>query len=539
MEALTNRGRGQMVIMTDDWQWFWAGEGGRDRILRDEVEGLHAQLSSASSQTHRLSSQLASLSGSIETRLTALSAAFDAYVELGDVREELAAFEESARVRRSVMTAVDALAGGRPATAIDPGGLDYWLPYAMNAVIGLVGGQPDPAVLDQARALSPEADTFVVAACGALGRGAVVAHLLPGVLVSDTELTEHQQRIWRAAATGVFGDLDGLATVWQQALEAEPVVGWASWVDGYAPAPADGIGWLCALVTPDGPSVSPTGTAPRRAVDTPLGQLLPERSAVALPVTEVAPDGELRAVATDLIGRGMPAEAPLLQRSRELRARIERPGESPGPAASSTPGEQPATVVSEVRRALLLPSTSPAVRATLLSWVGGALAAVTKRLMITVTRAQPAQETVRVAGAEVVVTPRGAEPAEVEAGVARLHALHHVPPALSVGLTAAAGVAVLLTLVLAVVGTDWAWLFGVVAVGCAIGAGRQLQRRRAAGRDGGAAVHRFRQQVREATERVGQAEEQRSAELVRLTGEAAALTAQLPAPAGSRTQAGG
>jgi hypothetical protein len=43
--------------MTDDWQWFWAGEGGRDRILRDEVEGLHAQLSSASSQTHRLSSQ--------------------------------------------------------------------------------------------------------------------------------------------------------------------------------------------------------------------------------------------------------------------------------------------------------------------------------------------------------------------------------------------------------------------------------------------------------------------------------------------------
>ena len=91
--------------MTDDWQWFWAGEGGRDRILRDEVEGLHAQLSSASSQTHRLSSQLATLSGSIESRLNALSAAFDAYVELGDVREELAAYEEPATVRRSVREA--------------------------------------------------------------------------------------------------------------------------------------------------------------------------------------------------------------------------------------------------------------------------------------------------------------------------------------------------------------------------------------------------------------------------------------------------
>ena len=62
--------------MTDDWQWFWAGISGRDRILRDEVEGLHARLSSASSQTHRLSSQLATLSGSIESRLNALSAAW-------------------------------------------------------------------------------------------------------------------------------------------------------------------------------------------------------------------------------------------------------------------------------------------------------------------------------------------------------------------------------------------------------------------------------------------------------------------------------
>ena len=100
--------------MTDDWQWFWAGEGGRDRILRDEVEGLHARLSSASSQTHRLSSQLATLTGSIESRLNALSAAFDAYVELGDVREQLAVYQEPAAVRRAVMAAIDALAGGRP-----------------------------------------------------------------------------------------------------------------------------------------------------------------------------------------------------------------------------------------------------------------------------------------------------------------------------------------------------------------------------------------------------------------------------------------
>lgn len=69
--------------MTDDWRWFWAGESGRDHILRDEVEGLHARLSSASAQTSRLSSQLANLTGSIESRLNALSLAFDAYWNWG------------------------------------------------------------------------------------------------------------------------------------------------------------------------------------------------------------------------------------------------------------------------------------------------------------------------------------------------------------------------------------------------------------------------------------------------------------------------
>jgi hypothetical protein len=501
-----------MGIMTDDWQWFWAGEGGRDRILRDQVEGLHAQLSSASSQTHRLSSQLATLSGSIETRLNALSEAFDAYVELGDVREELAAYEEPATVRRSVMEAIDALAGGRAATPVDPRGLDYWLPYAMNAVIGLVEGRPDPAALEQARALSPEAETFVVAACGALGHGRAVADLLPAVLVNDNELTEHQQRIWRAAATGAFGDLgDDLAAVWRPALDAEPVSGWADWVDAHAASPAEGITWLRELVTPGDPSVPPSA------------------------VTEMSPTTELRTVAAELIGRGMPAEAPLLQRSRELRARIERPDQTPRPEPT-TPGAEPVTVVSEVRRALMLSSTTASVRATLVSWVAASLASVTKRLVFTATRTPPSQETVRAAGAEIAVTPSGADPTEVAAGVARLRALHHVPPTWSLAFAVGTGVAVLLTLVLALLGSDWAWLTGVGAVAAAIGAAQQLRQRTSAQRDEDAALRRFHTDVAEATERVSRAEEQRSAALVRLTGEAAALKAQLPQPVSSAAQ---
>ena len=93
-------------------------------------------------------------------------------------------------------------------------------------MIGLVEGRPDPVAHDLARSGSPDADLFVVATCGARWPGASVADLLPVVLVSDTELTEHQQRIWRAATTGVFGELgDNLGEVWRPVLDREPAPG--------------------------------------------------------------------------------------------------------------------------------------------------------------------------------------------------------------------------------------------------------------------------------------------------------------------------
>lgn len=101
----------------------------------------------------------------------------------------------------------------------------------------------------------------------------------------------------------------------------------------------------------------------------------------------------------------------------------------------------------------------------------------------------------------------------------------------------ATGVALLLTLVLAVVGSDWAWLTAVLAVAAAIGAGQQLRQRRMAQPDEAAARRLFQEQLSAATERVSRAEEQRSAALVRLTGEAAALSAQLPQPVSSTDQA--
>jgi chromosome segregation ATPase len=59
--------------MPDDWSWFFASEHGRDRMLREEIEGLQASAASAYSESARLSSQLRTLQASLETRLQALS----------------------------------------------------------------------------------------------------------------------------------------------------------------------------------------------------------------------------------------------------------------------------------------------------------------------------------------------------------------------------------------------------------------------------------------------------------------------------------
>ncbi len=131
------------VPVPDDWDWFWAGEGGRDNLLRSEIEGLHSQASAARSQAARLSSQLAKVQGSMETRLSALAAAFDAYVELGDVREQLAGYPDTSAVRRDATAAFEVLTRGGIPERLPDRTPDYWLTDAMNAVIALAAGHPD------------------------------------------------------------------------------------------------------------------------------------------------------------------------------------------------------------------------------------------------------------------------------------------------------------------------------------------------------------------------------------------------------------
>lgn len=484
-----------MLGMSDDWQWFWAGEGTRDRILRDEIGGLQASLSSASARTHRLSSQLAMLSGSIESRLSALSRAFDAYVELGDVREELTAYAEPAAVRREVIAAVEAIAGGRAADAVDPHDLDYWLPYAMNAVSALVADREATDDLARARSLAPESDLFVVAACGALGHGAAVADLLADVLTTDETLTGPQQAIWRAVTTGAYGNSlpDSLAAAWRPQLERVPTASWSAWVEAHGSTPSAGISWLRAAIT-----------------ETPL--------------STGVPTNELRTLVTQLIQRGMPAEEELLRRARELRALIEQPNTAR--SAADADAEAP-TVLSEVQRALLDPTTDPTIRAALRQWAAPAMVEVVDALVSAATAVPPAEVTVRNGGSEVVVTAAGVDEDSLQAGVTRLQEAYVFSTRPLLGWSVGAGLAALLTVLLAVVGSGWAWLFGIFLVVGAVGAIQQVVARRATEQARSEALSRLRQSVDEAAAQVASTERQRTALLAQLTAEAADLRGRL------------
>lgn len=220
--------------MSSDWTWSFRSEYGRDVMLRDRLEELESESDAASNRASRLSSQLARVQGSLETRLTALSRAFDAYVELGDVREQLLAFTGTAEIRRRAVAAIAAL--GRRATPQPmPPDSQYWLVLAMTAVIARAGGGSDPEAEQAAIELDREAERFIVATLGALGHGGQVVDRLPSLLVTDDALDPGQQALWQAAAEGLFGPsaLPSIRSSWAAGITGgseSALSGWTSWI---------------------------------------------------------------------------------------------------------------------------------------------------------------------------------------------------------------------------------------------------------------------------------------------------------------------
>jgi hypothetical protein len=171
------------------------------RELQSELSTMGAQLASARSSTRRLQSELSKVTGSLEQRLNRLSAAFDAFVEISDLRITLALFDAHARVRHRARQ----LYGESPL----PGELSdvdgYWLAPAVAAARATVDGQPVAPHRELAnRRDARRATLFHLLATSLLGRPdpAGLGEVLPEL---EATVPMYQRALWTLAAGGHFG----------------------------------------------------------------------------------------------------------------------------------------------------------------------------------------------------------------------------------------------------------------------------------------------------------------------------------------------
>ncbi len=213
--------------------WFWLSDRGRDKRLRDELANQAMAAAAARARQRRettnLRSDLMARHSSLESRLTALTNAFLAYVELDALRDELASFAGNAEARRAALDDLDTLLTGEvPSERPDVEG--YWLPPAVAAL------WPDGSIDAGRAALAHERDShaateFIVVARAMLGAGAVVAGELPGLLHTDEEgrWEQWQVLVWVSVLRGAFGP----AALSQLDATLRPIIAeasdWADW----------------------------------------------------------------------------------------------------------------------------------------------------------------------------------------------------------------------------------------------------------------------------------------------------------------------
>jgi hypothetical protein len=205
--------------MTNWWQ---------EQRQNEQLEDLQSEMSFAQQQTSRLQSQLSQLQGGLQERVNRLSTAFDAFVELSDLRYEMAGFLEAAELRRYATRVLTAMASSTPLPPVAESVPQYWLGPAIEALIA--SGQDEQALgvamgLDERRT-----STFLALALAALGqRHQVRSEWLDvafGVLPADGTVSRIQRALWATAARGGFG-ADGLALVVKRLQSvAPPTDGW-------------------------------------------------------------------------------------------------------------------------------------------------------------------------------------------------------------------------------------------------------------------------------------------------------------------------
>lgn len=389
-----------------------------ERRQNQELEELRSEMSLAASEASNLRSRVSQLQGNLDTRLQRLTAAFDAFVELSDIRYELIGFAAAAEVRRHAGQVLTALASAQkppPPGAAFP---DYWLQPAVAAIHGL---SPDTAELpaeplSEAMTLDERRTSiFLCLALAALGRRDLVSttwlETAFGTPV-DGKVTRLQRALWSTGARGGLG-ADGQALIIERLREHVKGLSWLETVESRADSKRL-----------SGPAFDEVATA--RNAHARLGQLRPAVETIAGDTAVREPDRELAygepapdspsAVLRMLISEGSEPEREPLARVAELRARIT------DTAAATGAITDPADTIENLLRADLRREDEPHLSATALRVVSADVLAEAEELAKTASALSPAQVVCTFGRRQITVLPDGADPQSMATAVAEINA---------------------------------------------------------------------------------------------------------------------
>ncbi|TDQ04276.1 hypothetical protein [Labedaea rhizosphaerae] len=361
---------------------------------------------------NRLQSQMSKLTGSIEQRLNRLTQAFDAFVEMSDVRLQLAVYDVAAAVRLRAKQVIVGVASDQDVPDVD----GYWLVPALRALNAWRAGRDAAPLLAEAATVDAQRATLFHALTSAqFGRGdAVTAEQLTTAFGALGEkVTLAQRALWTLAADGHYG-VAGRQTV-QRLL-------------GPAVARLDEnqreqqVTRWCKAVHPD----APARKLPNEHQGSGLGARLDAGDRLAVlrswltgmladrPERTAEPDETARRALELLVDEGSPAEAPLLARERELRKIIENSGER-AQTWDEPVGEPLAMLIADVE------DEAHPERAAVAVHVSGPLVlAAAEQLAATAGESVPTELKVRGRRGAVVVTRSGPDMATVDKSVAGL-----------------------------------------------------------------------------------------------------------------------
>jgi hypothetical protein len=420
----------------------WADYAQNRRIkgLEEDLSYVSASLSQARASQSRLKSELSKLSGSIEQRLNRLTAAFDAFVEISDLRVTLGLFDVHGRVRHQTR---QLLAGASIEDVSDADG--YWLAPALVALRGVADGAVDPDALSLAQARDPlRANAFHVLLAATLGGGLPsFSEAVPSIA---SPVPMYQRAIWLLAADGYFGQEgwerctslvsavvdDTLSDTIRSLAGSRAVV--------QVPKDFDGGDLVTSLQSCE------RLTALRSWVTSTLEVHTGERAAAVDPLVRQSLDL--------LVDEGSPVELPLLARERELRAVIE------GKNAPSGTWDTPAGTAVDLVKADLS-AEQPGRKALAVRASAAVVLSVASKFEATARTEPPSSLPVRTRYGQVTITPTGPDQATLAKAVDtvdRVSVVESKRRTVAYGAVTAAVVFVVLAII-----AGWGWVFVTLA----------------------------------------------------------------------------